>query len=199
MEIINCEQQSAEWFEARKGLMTASHATAIGNAGKGLETYLNDMMSEFYSSKDKEHYSNKDTERGNEYEPIARAIYEFDNEVEVETVGFIKRDSYVGCSPDGLVGEVGGTEIKCVDDKGYFRYLRFGESEISSDYKWQCQMNLLITGRKWWDLIIYNPNFKKSMLVYRIFPDPVKFEALEKGFEVGKKIINEIKQKIENE
>lgn len=197
--IVDCEQQSPEWFEARKGVMSASHATAIGNAGKGLETYINEMMSEFYSSKDKEQFSSKDTERGNELEPIARQVYEFENDVEVQTVGFIKRDEFVGCSPDGLVGEEGGTEIKCLDDKNYFRYLRFGADEISSDYIWQIQMNLLITGRKWWDLIIYNPNFKKSMLVYRILPDLDKFEKLEKGFVVGREMIINIKNKIENE
>lgn len=197
--IIDCEQQSPEWFEARKGVMSASHATAIGNAGKGLETYINEMMSEYYSSKDKEQFSSKDTERGNELEPIARQVYEFERDVEVQTVGFIKRDEFVGCSPDGLVAEDGGTEIKCLDDKNYFRYLRFGEDEISSDYLWQIQMNLLITGRKWWDLIIYNPNFKKSMLVYRILPDLDKFEKLEKGFVVGREMIINIKNKIENE
>ena len=198
-EIVNCEQQSPEWFKARKGLMTASHATAIGNSGKGLETYIHEMMAEYYSSKDKEQFVSKDTERGNEYEPVAREIYEFERDVVVQEVGFLKRDDYVGASPDGLVDEDGGIEIKCVDDKNYFKYLRFGEDEIDSGYIWQIQMNLLITGRKWWDLIIYNPNFKKSMLVYRILPDQEKFEALEKGFAKGIEMIKQIKSVIENQ
>ena len=54
-------------------------------------------------------------------------------------------------------------------------------------------MNLLITGRKWWDYISYNPNYKKSLIVFRIYPDAEKMEALKKGFEVGAKKIDEIK------
>jgi hypothetical protein len=79
---------------------------------------------------------------------------------------------------------------------GYFRYLLNGESEIDSKYLWQVQMNLLITGRKWWDFIVYNPNFKKTMCIFRITPDKEKFEALEKGFEIGIKKILEIQAKI---
>lgn len=58
-------------------------------------------------------------------------------------------------------------------------------------------MNLLITGRKWWDLIIYNPNFKKSMCVFRIFPDQEKHDALLQGFAKGEEMIKNIISKIE--
>lgn len=198
MEIKNFEQGSPEWFNVRKGKMTASHATAIGNSGKGLDTYIHTIMAEFYSSGEKEEFGTKDTERGNEYEPIARAVYELDNDVTVDEVGFMEYNEYVGASPDGLIGEDGGLEIKSINDTNYFSYLLNGESEISSSYIWQIQMNLLISGRKWWDLVIYNPNFKRSMLVFRILPDQEKFEALEKGFAKGIELINSIKSKIEN-
>lgn len=197
MIIHNVEQKSPEWFAVRKGKMTASNATAIGNCGKGLITYIVSMMAEYFSSGEKEQFTSKDTERGNELEPIARNIYEFENNVTVDEVGFIEHNEFVGASPDGLVGEDGGTEIKCVNDLNYFRYLLNGSDEIDTSYIWQIQMNLLITGRKWWDLIIYNPNFKKSMCVFRITPDPVKFEALERGFAMGEEQIKIIKSQIE--
>jgi hypothetical protein len=38
MKIHNCKQGSDEWFLCRKSKMSASHAQAIGNCGKGLET-----------------------------------------------------------------------------------------------------------------------------------------------------------------
>lgn len=193
MEIHNCEQGSPEWFEVRKGKMTASHAQAIGNYGKGLETYILEMMAEYFSSKDKEQFSNIHTDRGNEYEPVAREMYEFERDVEVKQVGFIQFNEYVGASPDGLVGDEGGIEIKSIDDKDYFRHLIFGEKEIEKKHLWQIQMNLLITGRKWWDLIIYNPNYKKSMCVYRITPDTAMFKELEIGFQKGAEMINNIK------
>lgn len=196
MVIHDVEQGSPEWFERRKGKMTASHATAIGNAGKGLETYIVELMAEYYSSGDKEHFSNRHTDRGNEYEPVARELYSFEQGVDVEEVGFIEFNEYVGSSPDGLVGEDGGIEIKCIDDVKYFKHLLNGESEIDSGHIWQIQMNLLVSERKWWDLVIYNPNFERSMCVYRIYPDAVKFTQLEVGFQKGAEMINNIKNKI---
>lgn len=196
MIIHEVVQGSPEWFEARKGKMTASEATAIGNCGKGLETYIRSLMAEYFSSVEKEHFTSRDTERGNELEPIARSVYEFENSVEVQKIGFVEYSEYVGCSPDGLVDEDGGVEIKCINDPKYFDHLLDGSKRIDSGYEWQCQMNLLITGRKWWDLIYYNPNYQFSTCVYRIFPDPEKFAALEKGFALGEELIKSIKEKI---
>lgn len=75
--------------------MTASHATAIGNNGKGLETYILEMMAESYSSGEKERYSNEHTERGNELEGQARSIYELENMVTVDQVSFIEYNQYI--------------------------------------------------------------------------------------------------------
>lgn len=197
MQVHNFEQGTPEWFAVRRGKMTASNATAIGNCGKGLVSYIEEMMSEYYSSGEKEQFSSKDTDRGHELEPIARQIYEFENDLVVDEVGFIEFNEYVGASPDGLIGEDGGLEIKCVDDKKYFKHLLYGESMIESDYKWQVQMNLLVSGRQWWDLVYYNPNFKQSMCVYRIYPDKEKFDALTKGFEMGTAMINNIKSQVQ--
>lgn len=192
----NLEQGTPEWHEIRKGKMTASNATAIGNVGKGLETYIKEIVRKQISSKVEEEIIRKDFERGHELEPIAREMYELEKGVKVERVGFIERDEYVGCSPDGLVDDDGGIEIKSPDDKMFFDYLLEGENAIESGYIWQCQMNMLITGRKWWDLIIYNPNFKKSMFVFRILPDLEKFNSLEKGLAVGREQILLLKNKL---
>ena len=197
MKIIkDIEQGSQEWFDIRKGKMTASHAQAIGNVGKGLETYIYDLVSEEYSSAEKEQFSNEHTERGNELEATARGIYELENSVDVEQVTFVEYNEFVGCSPDGLVGDDGLVEIKCPNDTEYLKYLIFGEGQIDTKYIWQCQMQMLITDRKWNDLIIYNPNFKKSMLVFRIKPYLDSFEKLKKGFESGQKLQLEIKEKL---
>jgi len=193
--IYNFDQGTEEWFEIRKWKLTASHATAIGNIGKGLDTYCKKVVMESLSS-NKEHWSNKDTQRGNELEPIARSVYELETGLTVNEVGFIEWSKFVGCSPDGLIDEDGGLEIKSPDDKTFFEYLLDGEKAIDSGYIWQVQMNLLITGRKWWDLMIYNPNFSRSYVVFRIYPDKEKHEALLEGFKVGEAKILEIKNKI---
>jgi len=185
-------QGSPEWFAKRKGKATASHATAIATASKGLDTYVLEIVSEFFSSGEKEGFENEHTKRGKELEAQARSIYELMKDVEVEQVGFIEHNEYIGCSPDGLVSEVGGVEIKCYDDKCYLYLITEGEKAISSDYMWQIQMNLLITGREWWDFVAYNPNFSKPIFIHRIYPNEEKFKALKIGFIVAEEKIKQL-------
>lgn len=191
------EQGTPEWFAVRKNKMTASNAQAIGNNGKGLATYIVTLMAESYSSGEKEHFSNKETDRGHELEPLAREIYELTRWVKVDQVWFIELNEYVGCSPDGLItAEEGGAEIKCLNDVNHFKLILNGISEIDTAYIWQIQMSLLITGYKWWDYVSYNPNFEQSLIVHRIYPDQEKFDALTKGILAGKSQIEAIKAKI---
>ena len=44
-------------------------------------------------------------------------------------------------------------------------------------------MNMLILERKWCDLVFYNPNFEKSMKIFRLEPDKEMFSKLKEGFE----------------
>lgn len=183
-------QGSPEWFEVRKGKMTASHGTAIAANGKGLVTYCREIVIAMIS--EPEHYVNKDMERGNEYEPIARQAYEFENNVTVQQVGFIEHNEYSGCSPDGLIGTDGGLEIKARNDKIHFGLL-IGDA-VDSGTQWQIQMNLLFTGRKWWDFCSYNPHFKMSLFQKRFYPDPIKQQKLKLGLVSGEKMIKELLQ-----
>jgi putative phage-type endonuclease len=195
MKIHNLEQQTPEWFEVRKGKMTSSNATCIGNAGSGLETYVKEIVLEMYTSADKERFSTRDTERGNELEPIARDLYELETGNAVEQVGFIELDEYTGASTDGLIGKDGVWECKAPNDKEYFELLL--TDKIKSDYIWQVQMEMLVTGRKWADLTFYNPNFKKPMLTFRLERDEEKLEKLRLGIEKGKTMIENLKKEVE--
>lgn len=196
MKIHNIEQCSPEWFELRAKKMTASHANTIQANGKGLKTYITDMMAESYSSAEPENYTNAHMERGNELEPMAREVYELENDVKVEQVGFIERDEYSGCSPDGLVGDEGMIEIKCHADKKHFRLILNGSDELDKKYIDQMQMQMLVAGREWADMVCYNPNFKQSSLVFRIEADEAMFKKLEAGLAKGKELINEIENKL---
>ena len=197
MKIYNeLEQGTDEWLNLRKGKMTASHGQEIGNNGKGLDTYITAMMAEFYSNGEKPNFTNEHMERGNELEDQARSIYAINNNVEVTQVGFIEYSEFVGCSPDGLVGEDGMLEIKCPTDVNFFKHLLNGEKEIASKYIWQMQMNLLISDRKWCDYMAYNPNFEQSSFIFRILPDEVKFKKLRIGIEMGEEKINTINKLI---
>lgn len=186
-------QKSNEWFEIRKWKMSASHAQAIWNVWKGLDSYIVELMAENFSSGEKETYTNADMERWVELEEFARSMYELETGNTVEEVWFIEYNDYVWCSPDGLVRDEWWVEIKSPKDINHFKMIINGVSEIESKYIWQVHMNLFITWRKWWDLVFYNPNYQKSLLIFRIYPDEKKFEALKEWFKYWEKKIEEIK------
>ena len=84
-------------------------------------------------------------------------------------------------------------EIKCPCDRIYLGILI--NEKIDSGYEWQCQMNMLILKRKWCDLIFYNPNFKKSMKIFRLDPNEKMQEDLKEGFKKVETRIKELKNK----
>ena len=174
------EQRSQEWYELRSTRMTASHAQAIGANGKGLITYIRDKMCKLYSTNEEEKYTNKDMEYGIEQEPVARMLYEFETGNKVEKVGFVIYDDYVGCSPDGLVGDKGLIEIKCPSNKVYFDLLL--DKKIDTKYFWQMQMQMLICDREWCDYVAYNPNFEQQLFTARLYRHEESIEKLKKGF-----------------
>lgn len=188
------EQGTDEWFELRKRKLTASNATAIGANGAGLKTYCKEIALEVIGV-EKEHYTNSDIERGNQLEPIARAAYEFQTGLKVKEIGFITNDLFInaGMSPDGLIDEdkegKGGCEIKARNNSKHFGLLLGETKEIPFN---QIQMSLLISERKWWDFISFNPNFSKPLFIKRIYPDLVYFEKLKKGIIEGNKLIESI-------
>lgn len=196
MQIHLCEQGSEQWHAVKKGKMSASHAQEIANAGAGLTSYIYEMMAEVYSSAPKETYTNEDMERGVTYEADARSLYELERGVTVETVGFVETDEYVGCSPDGCIGEEGLIEIKSHNEAKHLRLFIEGVDGIESKYIWQMQMQMMLTDRKWCDYVAFNPNFKQTLIIHRIEADPEAHEKLRKGLEKGKKLIEEIKAKL---
>jgi len=190
------EQGSPEWFKLRKGVLTASDATAIGASGAGLLTLCKEKALELIGV-ESESYSNALMERGTRLEPIGRAAYEFHVGCKVVEVGFITNDLYVnaGASPDGLIGDDGGLELKARNDIKHLSLI-FGETkEIPYN---QIQMNLLISERKWWDFVSFNPKFTKPLFIKRILPDLKYFEKLKIGIAQGNEDIKAMVEQYNN-
>jgi len=192
----NIEQGTPEWHELRKGKMTASHANTISVAGKGLETYVYEIVAGMLSSAEPENFVSKDMERGNELEAQARVMYELETGNKVEEVGFVEIDEYSGASPDGLIGDDGGLEIKCHNDKNHLLLMLTGKEGIKKDYIMQMQMNMFASDRLWWIMCAYNPNFTNSLLIYKIERDEVIMEKLKLGLSKGRVMIQDILDKI---
>jgi putative phage-type endonuclease len=190
MQIHNFPQYSPEWWSVRSKKLTASKAQAIGNQGAGLKTLVLEIVADHYSSKKQESFSNSHTDRGHEFEPEAAMIYQAETLNDVQEVGFVVYDEYVGCSPDRMVNDDGLLEIKCLSDKVFFQLLL--DCKINTKYIWQMQMQMIVCERSWCDFFAYNPNYDPCYFIERICPDPVMVEKLLAGFEVGKKMIDEI-------
>ena len=192
MKIYNFEQRTEDWYNIRKGKMTASNAEIIIANGKGLETYIYNLMAEYYSSAEKENYINADMQRGIDLEPEARLEFEFYTDLDVQEVGFIEYNEFIGVSPDGLVGDDGLIEIKCPNDSIYFKLLL--SNNIKPEYIAQMQMQMYVTDRQYCYFVSYNPNFEKSLYIKKITRDEEMIDKLKKGLERGTELIKEIKK-----
>lgn len=200
LQVFNVEQGTAEWLALRAGVPTASEFATILAQGKGgapsliRKKYLYKLAAESYrgSLSPFESYSNVHMQRGKDFEDEARGMYEITKNVLVEQVGFLMRDG-VGCSPDGLVGEDGGIEIKTKSDHLMVEILL--ANEMPSEYKGQTQGFLYMTGRKWIDFVAYAPGL--PLFIQRQFPDPEYQERLAYEIPVFVQELQKIKAAIE--
>ena len=91
-------------------------------------------------------------------------------------VGFILNGER-GCSPDSLIGEDGGLEIKTA--LPHIQIDRLLRGTLPSEHKAQVQGNIWLCERKWWDFCSYCP--KLPLLVVRVMRDEEYITQLEKA------------------
>ena len=179
MRVNNHTQGSDEWLQSRLGKPTASNfgklITPTGKPSASAEGYINELIAQRITGELPEFYKSDAMERGNELEPAAKALYEFTYGVEVSEVGLCLHDEFeCGASPDGLVGDDGGLEIKCPLPHNHIAYLR--EGVVPGKYIPQIQGCLWITGREWWDFMSYHPAMED--LIVRVYRDETYIKAL---------------------
>lgn len=180
MIIVNVEQGSEAWFSLKAGVPSASSfdkiVTTKGASSKQREKYMYKLAGEKIIGKCEETYKNDIMQRGIDMEAEARALYEMDSGMTVKTVGVCypnEKKEYL-CSPDGLIGKIGGLEIKCPIISTHVSYLLNGT--LPSDYFQQIQGSMLVTGRKWWDFMSYYPGMKP--LIIRVERDEAFISSL---------------------
>lgn len=198
MRVIDCIQGTPEWTAARRGVPSASAfdkiITTKGEPSKQRQKYLYQLAGECVSGIVEETYQNGAMLRGKEMEDEARQLYSLINGVEVQQVGFcvVDGDLAFGCSPDSLVGEDGGLEIKCPQMATHVSYLL--DNVLPTDYIQQVQGNLLVTGRKWWDFMSYYPGLKP--LIIRVQRDEKLLKSLKIELELFCEQLKNIIEKI---
>ena len=97
-----------------------------------------------------------------------------------------------GASPDGLVGEIGGLEIKCPTMAVHVDYLLRGE--LPTTYLQQVQGSLLVSDRQWWDFVSYYPGLKP--LIIRVERDEEFLKKLKSELQIFCEKLEEVYQKI---
>lgn len=163
MQILEAEQGTQEWLDARLGRPSASQfhklITSSGKPSTQADGYINAMIAERLMGYSEPVYVTDAMQRGTDLEPEARELYEFISDVKVQEVGFILDNSgEFGCSPDGLIGEEGGLEIKCPAPHNHIAWSRKGV--CPTKHYAQVQGCMYITERKWWDFMSYHPDMK---------------------------------------
>lgn len=174
MRMINHEQGTQEWLTSRLGCPSGSGfdklITAAGKPSTQSEGYINQLIAELLTGETTEVKVTEWMQRGTELEPMAREFYELASGNQVTEVGFCKHDQLeCGVSPDGLVGDVGGLEIKCPTPGTHISYLR--ANQLPAKYKPQVMGCLWICGeqREWWDFVSYHETM--PALIVRVYRD----------------------------
>jgi hypothetical protein len=195
VQTADLEQNTQEWKEARLGHVTASGIHDLlskprkrgQEESSGRRNYKAKLALEIISGKlskegDIETWWMK---RGKELEGDARTEYEIRTGFPVTQCGFLTHPEIerFGCSPDGLVGEDGMTQIKCLNRANHIECLTSG---IPSDHEEQmiCELAVCVD-KKWNDFASYHPEFPGDLKLYvkRIHRKDVlpQIEAIQKA------------------
>jgi len=168
-------QGTPEWHALRCGVFTASTVAKLLTAkldiadnetSRGL---IYRLARERIAKRCDASFSTREMERGHEMEPIARDYYS-KLYAPVTQTGFVTTDLdgvLIGCSPDGLVGEDGGIQIKSRNEAIHFKEILSGC--VPKDDLPQIQFELMVTGRPWWDYVSFCDGW--PLFVKRVFPD----------------------------
>lgn len=170
MKVFNFEQGSVEWCQARAGLPTASEFKNLVTpkwkvrTGEMVETYLAEKLAEAWQNAPLNKYNTFDMDAGSLLENEAVPWLEISRECKVDRIGFITTDDgRIGCSPDGLIGDDCGLEVKCPSVHVHVKYLLGGV--VPDEYLPQVQGGIYVTGRPLWVFESYCRHFPKLALV----------------------------------
>ncbi len=206
LEKIKELQKQEAWLEKRRSRFTSSEYVKLmgyednpkydtqltsGGITYAFEKYMEEI------STDSKVITSKSIEHGNEYENEAAIRFMEETKIELHHFGkdqeFIELGKDLGCTPDGLIGDDGGYESKCPDSKTQDNYLNsITDVEtfkaVCKKYYWQIQGSMLVTGRKYWYFVSYDPRMKfkeDQMLILKVERNEADIEKLRKRLQLA--------------
>lgn len=104
---------------------------------------------------------------GEENEPIAAEYFANLTGIELIKTAFIPYGDNAGCSPDRLIGNVSGLEIKCpFNSENQIKYLELTDQwdlkRFFPEYYWQIACCMRWTDRKHWNFVAFDPRMKQD-------------------------------------
>ena len=206
MIVLDFEQGTAEWLNARAGKVTASK---IGDVMAKIKTgesaarkdYRAQIVAEILTGKPQgSTFANEEMRWGTEQEPLARAAYETAKGVMVDQVGFVVHPTIdrAGCSPDGLVDEIGLLEVKCPKTTTHLTYLLDGR--VPSQYQPQMLWQMACTETEWCDFVSFDPRLPDDLqlFVVRFKRDQERIDAMVDEVKTFLREVDEILASIKN-
>jgi putative phage-type endonuclease len=185
-DVLEIEQRSEEWFEARLGKATASRfkdilaVTKSGTKSAARRNYAAQLVIERLTGQRAERFTSPAMEWGTETEDLARLAYTLSTKNLVQEIGFVQAaDLEAGASPDGFIGVDGCVEIKCRLTANHIETLKAGH--MPAEHVPQVQGQMWITGRKWCDFVSFEPTLPENarLFIERIERDDEYIAGLE--------------------
>lgn len=169
-KIHEIDQGTGDWLRLRMNRVTASEASNLltpefkVRTGEMPHTYLCEKVAEAWRGEPLPGFTSWAVENGQLLEDEARAWYALEHDDHpIRNVGFVETDDgRAGCSPDALLGDEGGLELKAPEPTNHVRYLLDGE--LPKAYAVQVHFCLWVTQRPWWRFVSYRRGFPAFVL-----------------------------------
>lgn len=192
------EQGTEDWLNARRGLITSSDLSLIMTPtlkianNERTRAHAYELAAQRLSGYTEPSYVGDNMLRGWADEIKARDRYSAEIAPVVE-VGGMCRDFggfKLWASPDGLIGDDEGLEVKSRIQKHHLETVT--SNEVPQEHVLQVQANLLVSGRKVWNYVSYCGGW--PMWIIRVEPDPVVQQAIIHACEAFEEKVQEVMQ-----
>ena len=178
-------QRTSEWKAGRLAKLTGTRAASLMGSTATRKTLLVEMLREQLTATSKSFNPTAAVQKGIDDEPEAESYCALVLGYDLHSTDtFIEKegDSFCAVSPDGLVGDDGGIEIKNLSEENHLRVII--DDEPDKKHIWQMKWLMYVTGRQWCTYIGY----------CKELPEPANFyfkryERCEKDMqEIGKQV-----------
>lgn len=199
MRVIEVEQGTRPWLQAKAGRMSSSRMADVMTKPKvtskgttrggitelaGRRAYRAELVCERLTGVSSEHHVTRPMQWGIDNEPFARSAYEVAEDAMVDTVGFVLHPTmdFAGASPDGLVGDDGCLEIKCPTSENFLDWRDAGVAP--EEHIHQMQWVMACCERDWCDFVAFDPRMPNGLrfFIVRVERDEKRIAGME--FEV---------------